>query len=288
MAEYIIITDSGCDISPEILEKWGVKCIDLNFKFTDEAREYTPGEVPLKEFYAKMRDGKVAKTSAANSDVFLKYFDAMLAKGNDILYVGFSSGLSSTVGNAGIAADELCAKYPERKIEVIDTLCASAGEGLILYYAVREKKNGASLENAAKFVRDRIHSLCHWFTVDDLVYLKRGGRIDPKTAFVATVLNIKPVLHMDDEGHLINMGKVHGRKTSIRALLKKYSELALDPDEGIYFISHGDCIDDAKLLDSMIFEKYGHHAGIISDIGPVIGAHSGPGTLALFFLGRER
>ncbi len=284
----MIITDSGCDIAPETLEQWNVRCIDLSFMFRDEETEYTNRDIPVSQFYALMRGGKVAQTSAANGDTFTRFFEPLLREGNDILYLAFSSGLSSTANNAIIAADELRATYPERSIRVIDTLSASAGHGLLVYFAVRERERGADLEKTAQTVQAYIPKLCHWFTVDDLVYLKRGGRIDPRSAFVATVLNIKPVLHMDDEGHLINMKKVRGRKFAIRALAEKYAELAEDPEHGIYFISHGDCLDDAQQLDAMLNEKYGHHAELITDIGPVIGAHSGPGTLALFFLGRHR
>ena len=187
-----------------------------------------------------------------------------------------------------MAAKELMEEYPERKILVVDTFAASAGFGLLVYLTVQQKRKGASLEQAAKFVEDNRFHLCHWFTVDDLVYLKRGGRISATAAFVGGVLNIKPVLHMDDPGHLINMFKVRGRRASIKALADKYGELALDKEGGTVFISHGDCIEDAKLLEKMLAERYGAAVKLITYVGPVIGSHSGPGTLALFFLGRER
>ena len=288
MADYTVITDSGCDIASEKLKEWGVKCIDLVFRFQDEDCDHTNADLPVKQFYDLMRAGKVAKTSAANVDVFLTHFEPELQAGNDVLYLAFSSGLSGTVNNAEMAADDLRSKYPERTIQIVDTRCASAGHGLIVYYGMKKKAEGSSVDETADYVRSLVPHLCHWFTVDDLQYLKRGGRIDPRVAFIAGVLNIKPVLHMDDPGHLINMSKVRGRKAAIRALAAKYDELALDPENGIYFISNGDCIEDAKQLDSMLYEKYGHHADLIADIGPVIGAHSGPGTLALFFLGKHR
>lgn len=288
MKDYVIITDSSCDIPPELLSDWGVTCIDLTFHFKDEDHEYTNRDYSKAQFYGMMREGKVIQTSAANIDIFMDRFGKVLAEGKDIFYLGFSSGLSCTVNNARIAVDELRQSYPMNTVRVVDSLCASAGQGLLLYLAVKKKKEGGSLDEIAAYTEDTVKHLCHWFTVDDLVYLKRGGRIDPAAAFVATVLNIKPVLHMDDAGHLINVSKVRGRKSAIRALADKYEELACDPENGVFFISHGDCLQDAQALDSMLFEKYGHHAEVIADIGPVIGAHSGPGTLALFFVGQNR
>ena len=288
MKDYVIITDSSCDIAPETLKAWGVRNVNLTFKFKDEEREYSNADYSTAQFYDLMRGGKIMQTSAANVEACVACFESVLAEGKDILYVGFSSGLSCTVTNAMIAADEIRSKYPDNQIRVIDTLCASAGEGLILYMAVRKKAEGASLEENAAYVEGFIPNLCHWFTVDDLVYLKRGGRIDPAAAFVGNILNIKPVLHVDDEGHLINMSKVRGRKNAIRALADKYAELASDPEKGMYFISNADCLKDAQALDAMIFEKFGNHAEMITDIGPVIGAHAGPGTLALFFVGKAR
>ncbi len=287
MNDYVIFTDSSCDVAPELLEEWGVKYASLTFQFEGSVEEYDCTGMPLPEFYERMRQGGVAKTSAVNIDTFRTLFEPELASGRDLLYVGFSSGLSNTSNAAILAAEQLQERYPERTIHAIDTLGASAGQGLALYLAVQAKKNGASVDEAAELVREKISHLCHWFTVADLVYLKRGGRISATTALAGTVLGIKPVLHMDDEGHLINMFKVRGRRRAIRALAEKYNELAEDP-KGVYFISHGDCLEDAQLLEEMISETAGHKAGLITYVSPVIGAHSGPGTLALFFLGRER
>ncbi len=287
MNDYVIFTDSSCDVAPELLGEWGVKYASLTFQFEGSAEEYDCSGMPLSEFYERMRQGGVAKTSAVNIDTFLNLFEPELAAGRDLLYVGFSSGLSNTSNAAILAAEQLRERYPERTIHAIDTLSASAGQGLALYLAVQAKKDGASVDEAAELVREKIFHLCHWFTVADLVYLKRGGRISATTALAGTVLGIKPVLHMDDEGHLINMFKVRGRRRAIQALAEKYRELAEDP-KGVYFISHGDCLEDAQLLEEMISKVAGHKAGLITYVSPVIGAHSGPGTLALFFLGRER
>ncbi len=288
MNDYIIFTDSACDIAPEILSQWNVQYESLTFHFVGEDREYANSDMPADEFYRNMRSGKVAKTSAINVETFKASFESLLKDGHDILYVGFSSGLSNTCNAAQLAANDLLEQYPDRKILVVDTLAASAGFGMLLYLTVKKRDEGASIEEAAQFVLDtRLHQ-CHWFTVDDLVYLKRGGRISSAVALVGTMLGIKPVLHMDNEGHLINVSQARGRKASLKALAKKYTELALDPKAGPVFISHGDCMEDVKRLSEMIQEEHGVEVQLVADVGPVIGAHSGPGTLALFFLGKER
>ena len=289
MRDYVIITDSSCDITPELLTQWEVPCVSLSYKFDEDAASHGNYDLPFDQFYERMRKGSVARTAAANMDTFHKAFEPYLKEGKDLLYIGFSSGLSTTVNSAAMAAKELLEEYPERKLLVEDTFAASAGFGLLVYLTVQEKRKGASLEEAAKFVEDTRFHLCHWFTVDDLVYLKRGGRVSAAKAFVGGVLNIKPVLHMDDPGHLINMFKVRGRKASVKALADKYGELAIHPGpDDTVFISHGDCIEDAKSLERMLAERYGAKVRLITYVGPVIGSHSGPGTLALFFLGRER
>lgn len=288
MSEFVILTDSACDIKQELLKEWGVGYCELTFAFSDEEKQYSNFELTPGDFYKRMRGGEIAKTSAINNNTFISFFDKTLKEGKDVIYLAFSSGLSATYNCAKIAAEELSEKYPQRKIKVVDTLCASAGFGLILYLAVRKKEQGANIDEVADYVKELIPNLCHWFTVDDLVYLKRGGRVSPTVALVGSVLGIKPVLHMDNEGHLISKSKVRGRKAAINALADKYGELALRGKTDPIFISHGDCIDDALTLKRILGETYGVDVEIITDIGPVIGAHSGPGTLALFFVGKER
>ena len=288
MSDYIVYTDSACDISPEILDQWGVKYLSLTFRFEGDDTEYSNNEMPAEPFYAKMRAGEVAKTSAINVESFKNAFEPELREGRDILYLGFSSGLSNTVNAAQIAANELAAEYPERKLIVVDTLSASAGFGMLVYLTLKRRDAGATIEEAAQFATEtRLHQ-CHWFTVDDLMSLKRGGRISPAVALVGTMLGIKPVLHMDDEGHLVKVSQARSRKAALKAMVDKYTELAIEPDQGTIFISHGDCMDDAKRLGEMIKARHGVDVELITFVGPVIGAHSGPGTLALFFLGRER
>lgn len=288
MNEYIILTDSACDISPKLFKEWGVKVVDLTFTFEGDSTQYSQKDMHPEVFYAKMREGKIAKTSAVNMDAFKCFFETELKNSKDILYLGFSSGLSTTFNSARLAAQELNESYPERKIVCIDSLSASAGFGLLLYLMVQMKRDGASLEETAEFAEKTRLSICHWFTVDDLVYLKRGGRISPTLAFVGGLLGIKPVLHVDNDGHLVNVTKVRGRKAAIQALADKYGELAVNKKNGTVFISHGDCRKDAELLANILKKEYGVCTNLITGVGTVIGAHSGPGTLALFFVGTER
>lgn len=288
MNDYVIFADSACDITTTTLDKWGVRYSTLTFAFEGEDKCYTNYELDSKSFYDRMRKGEFAKTSAINVDTFKEDFETALKEGKDILYLGFSTGLSGTYNSARIAAEELQEVYTDRKILTVDTLSASAGFGLLLYLTVEEKNKGASIEEAAKFAEEMKPYICHWFTVDDLAYLKRGGRISPTVALVGSVLGIKPVLHMDNEGHLISKSKVRGRKAAIKALADKIGELAKDSTKGPVFISHGDCMEDVEYLKELVYEKYGIKVGIVADVGPVIGAHSGPGTLAIFFIGKER
>ena len=288
MKDFIIATDSACDLSQEKLKELEVAYCPLTFTVVGEEKEYSNYDLSPSEFYEKMRGGLVAKTSAINIDTFNNFFEPFLKDGKDVLYLAFSSGLSTTANCAVLAAEELNKKYPEQKVVVVDTLCASAGQGLIVYLAVLEKQKGATIDEVAKFAEDIKLNICHWFTVDDLVYLKRGGRISPTVALVGTVLGIKPVLHVDNEGHLVSFSKVRGRKSAIAALADKYGELNKKNAPKQVFICQADCIDDANLLAKMLKDNYKVKVDIITDIGPVIGAHSGPGTLALFFIGKNR
>ncbi len=285
---YVICTDSSCDLAPEILKEWGVPYKSLTFRFGDDNKEYSNDDMNITEFYGKMRAGGVAKTAAVNTEEFSSMFEEIVKDGYDILYLGFSSGLSTTYNSARLSANDIMEKYPDRKVFVVDMLCASAGGALLLKMTLDKKEAGASIEEAAAYAEERKLHICHWFTVDDLVYLKRGGRISPTAAFVGNLLGIKPVLHMDNEGHLINMSKVRGRKTSIAALADKYEELREDGADDKIYISHGDCLADAESLAAILKTKYGKEVEIITFVGTVIGAHSGPGTLALFFVGKER
>ena len=287
MAEnYVLFTDSACDIHPDKLAEWNVKMLPLAFLFTDTNVEQKDHDEPIGEFYKSMRAGRVAKTSCVNEDAFERAFTELLEAGQDILYLGLSGGLSVTPDNAKKVAARLAPKYPDRKIIAIDSLSASAGEGLFVYLAVKNRDAGMTLEENAEALRKEIPHVCHWFTVEDLVYLKRGGRVSAATALLGTALNVKPVLHVDNEGHLIKMTQVHGRKKSIKTLAEKLGQ-TIRPDSPI-FISNADCLEDAEMLKDIIKNECGMDVTLITSIGSVIGAHAGPGTLALFFMGKER
>lgn len=288
--DFLIITDSTCDMPQEMADELGLAILPIRVNMEDkEYTHYLDGrELGFHEFYEKLRAGVPAKTSAANQEDFLSLMEPALAAGRDVLYIGFSSGLSSTYNVGVMTAAQLAEKYPERKVYTVDSLSASLGQGLLVYHAVQQKLAGRSIDEVRTFVEETRLHLCHWFTVDDLQHLKRGGRVSAAAAAFGTMLNIKPVLHVDDEGHLIPVGKVQGRTTSIKALLKKMQETAIDPAEQVVFISHGDCEKDAEKLAAMVRESIGPKEIILNPIGPVIGAHSGPGTAALFFLGTKR
>ena len=286
MANYQLITDSACDLSPELLAQWNVELIRMPYMFQDTGEQFMDHDQPIHEFYEQMRNGRVAKTSSINVDAYLEKCAPLLEAGKDLLYIAFSSGLSATCANGKTAAEELMKKYPGRTIRVVDSLCASAGEGLFVSLAKENRDKGMSLdENADALEADKLH-LCHWFTVDDLKYLKRGGRISTTTALLGTALNVKPVLHVDDEGHLIKMTQVHGRKKAIRRMAQMLGESILEGSP--VYISHGDCLEDAEMLRDILMETYHVKVNLITYVGSLIGAHSGPGTLALFFRGRQR
>lgn len=288
--DFLIITDSTCDMPQEMADELGLAILPIRVSMEDmEYAHYLDGrELGFHEFYEKLRAGVPAKTSAANQEDFLSLMEPALAAGRDVLYIGFSSGLSSTYNVGVMTAAQLAEKYPERKVYTVDSLSASFGEGLLVYHAVQQKLAGKNIDEVRAFVEENRLHLCHWFTVDDLQHLKRGGRVSAAAAAFGTMLNIKPVLHVDDEGHLIPVSKVQGRTASIKALLKKMQETAVNPTEQVVFISHGDCEKDAEKLAAMVRESIGPKEIILNPIGPVIGAHSGPGTVALFFLGTER
>ena len=285
--DFQMITDSCCDFPTPMYGQLGLTFVPLTVEFRGNTFD-DKNDDTLKDMYQGLRAGEVAKTSAVNPSRWSQAMEKALAAGKDVLVLAFSSGLSTTYQSAVIAAEELKDAYPDRKIQVIDTLCASMGEGLLVWYACKKRDEGLSLDEVAQWVLDNRLHLCHWFTVDDLMYLKRGGRISAATALVGTMLQIKPLLHVDDEGHLINMTKTRGRKAAIDAMVKKAQELGAGYDNSTMFISHGDCLSDAEYLSRQLKEKCGVKDVVISYVGAVIGSHSGPGTLALFFLGSHR
>ena len=284
---YRIVTDTCCDFPTHMYKELDLSVVPLSVNYKGQVvNEYT--EEWLKDLFDGLRAGEAATTSAVNPQGWQEVIEPVLKEGKDALVLAFSSGLSTTYQSAVIAANELKDAYPERTIHVVDTLCASLGQGLLVYYACQKRDEGMPLEELVQWCEKAQYNLCLWFTVDDLMYLKRGGRVSATTALVGTMLNIKPVLHMDDAGHLINVGKVRGRRASIDALVKKMGELALPGENETVFICHGDCLEDAKYLEKQVKEKYGVKNVLIYYVGAVIGSHSGPGTLALFFMGKNR
>lgn len=290
MRDYVIATDSSCDLSQEMVDELGVLVMPLTVMMEDKSyHNYLDGrEIGFSEFYDSLRAGKPATTSAVNVDEFCKALEVPLGEGKDVLYLGFSSGLSATYHSGTLAAEDLRNDFPEASILTVDTLSASMGQGLLIYLAVQEKRRGKTIEEVRDYVEGLKLHIAHWFTVDDLNHLKRGGRISAAAALLGSTLNIKPILHVDNEGHLIPVGKVRGRKNSLKSLLDKLVETGVELAEQSIFISHGDSREDAELLAEMIRGALPVKEIVINYIGPVIGTHSGPGTIALFFLAKQR
>ena len=290
MSEYVLITDSSADLSQEMVQELGVTVLPLSFTIQGKTYRNYPDnrEMDLPLFYDMLRAGELATTSAVNVAEYTQAVEPILQEGKDVLILAFSSGLSSTYQASVLAAEELREKYPDRKIYTVDTLCASLGQGLLVYLAVQEQRKGRSIEEVRDWAEAAKLHLCHQFTVDDLHFLKRGGRISATTAVVGSMLQIKPVLHVDNEGHLINIGKARGRQASLKALVDKMEKTVTEEGRKTVFISHEDCRKDAVTVADMVRERFGTQDIRINFVGPVIGAHSGPGTLALFYLGTER
>ena len=287
MKDYIILTDSGTDFTKEMAAELEVKVLDL-MVIMEGAEPVPNGDVDVKEFYSFLRTKKNATTSAINSDTFAQAMESIINEGKDVLYLGFSSGLSNTFNAGRIAAEELREKYPDSKIYACDTLCASLGEGLLVYHAAKRRLAGATIDEVRDFVESTKLNLCHEFTVDDLMFLKRGGRVSATTALLGTALGIKPVMHVDNDGHLIKVGTARGRRASIDALFTRVTERGVNMADQTVFICHGDCIDDANYLSDKLKNELGVKEVYIGYTGVVIGSHSGPGTLAVFYIGTER
>lgn len=290
MPDFVILTDSSADLSADMVRKLNVEVLPLGFVLDNQTYRNYPDnrEMDPHVFYDRLRAGDVATTTALNVAEYTEALEPLLQAGKDVLVLAFSSGLSTTYNSSRLAVEELSAKYPERKLYTVDTLCASLGQGLLVWYAARERDRGHSIEEVRDWIEEHRLNVCHQFTVDDLYFLKRGGRISAATAVVGSMLQIKPVLHVDDEGHLINIGKVRGRQAALKALVDRMEETALDSGSLTVFISHGDCLEDAQIVADMVKKRFGVEEVYINYVGPVIGAHSGPGTVALFYAGTER
>ena len=290
MRDFVLVSDSSCDLPQALVEQFGLKIVPLTVNIGGKIyKNYLDeSEIGFKEFYDHARANEEIKTSCPSLEAFTEVFEEVLNEGKDILYIGFSSALSATTQNARITAEDCAEKYPEAKIIVVDSLAASMGQGLLLKYVFEEKQKGKSIEEVAQYAEDTKLHICHWFTVQDLMYLKRGGRVSATTAIAGTALNIKPVMHTDDEGRLTNVGKARGRKASLNALLDKMKETAINPAQQTIYISHGDCEDEVKDFAKLIKKELGVKDVVINYVGPVIGGHTGPGVVALFFYGTKR
>ena len=273
-----------------MVRKLDVQVVPLGFVLDGQAYHDYPDnrDMDPHAFYERLRKGDAATTNAVNTAQYTEALEPLLQAGRDVLVLAFSSGLSATYQSSVIAVEELRAKYPERKLYTVDTLCASLGQGLLVWYAAQLRERGRSIKEVQDWVEEHKLNLCHQFTVDDLYFLKRGGRVSAATALVGSMLHIKPVLHVDSEGHLINIDKVRGRQASLKALVDRMEETAIDPGSLTVFISHGDCLEDAQMVAEMVKKRFGVDEVYINYVGPVIGAHSGPGTVALFYIGTER
>ncbi|MEG0108699.1 MAG: DegV family protein [Lachnospiraceae bacterium] len=286
MNHFIITTDSTVDLPTEYLERNRNQVLSLSYIMDGEIYDDLHG-LASGEFYDRMRNGALPTTSQFNPKEAVEMFKKILKEGVDILHIGFSSGLSGSFNSARIAAEELMEVYPERTIKVVDSLGASMGEGLLLYKANEWKQQGKSLEEIYILAEKLKLHICHNFTVDDLNHLHRGGRISKATAIIGTMVNMKPVLHMDEDGHLVSIGKVRGRKKSLLDLIDRMEEQMKGYENDIIMISHGDCEEDAQFVKQHVEERFGIHNFMIHPVGPVIGTHSGPGTIALFFVGKR-
>lgn len=285
--KYIISTDSTADLPASYVKEHDVAVQFLSYSFGDKVYGLD-NQLDPHDFYERMRSGEMPTTNACIPDEVQNSFEAYLKEGYDILHISFSSGLSASHNNARIAANELAELYPERKIVLVDSLCASLGQGLFVHYAVTMKEQGKSLEEVAAWLEENKLHLCHQFTVDDLFHLHRGGRVSKATAILGTLINVKPVLHVDDEGHLTSVCNVRGRKKALLKLVDNMSEQMEGYQNDIIFISHGDCLEDAEFVAAQVRERFGIQNILIDYVSPTIGAHSGPGTVALFYLGKNR
>jgi len=290
MSDYIIMTDSCCDLPADMAEEIALEVLPLRLELDGKVyRNFLDGrEIGFKEFYDQVRTGKMPVTSAVNVGEFESAMRPVLEAGKDILCLCFSSALSTTFQSACIAAKELAEEFPERKISTVDTRCASMGQGLLVWLCACEKRKGLSLDELTDYALKTKGNICHWFTVDDLNHLKRGGRVSAAAALFGTMLSVKPVLHVDREGRLIPMEKCRGRKASLTALVDHMEKTAVDPGNQTVFISHGDCASDVELVAEDIRRRFGTKDIRTSYVGPVIGSHTGAGVVALFFLGSER
>jgi len=287
MSDYIVTVNSTVDVTKEWLAERNVPFIPLKYTIDGETYQDLMGLSP-KEFFRKLREGKMSVTSQVNPDEAREALEPFLKEGKDVLHLAFSSGLSGTCSSMILAAEELKEKYPERKIIVVDTLCACLGEALLLYYVLKRKSEGMSIDEAAAWAEENKLHVCHNVTIDDLKHLQRGGRVSKTAAVVGTMVQIKPMIHMDNNGKLQVIGKERGRKRSLNKIVDRAVEQYKGWENDIVMITHGDCIEDAEYVAKLVREKMGIDNILINNIGTVIGSHTGPGVVAVFCMGSER
>lgn len=290
MSTFKIITDSTTDLEQRLVDDLGVEVIPMNFIIGSDSFLDYPDErdISSHDFYRRIAAGEASSTNQIGIVTFTETFEPYLKAGTDVLYIAFSSGLSGTYNNAELTAKELRQKYPERKIYIVDSLAASMGEGLLVWYAVQMQRAGSSIDDVKMWLEQNRCRMHHWFTVDDLNHLRRGGRISGTSALVGSMLGIKPVLHFDNAGHIILVDKIRGRRPSLDDLVKHMERSAENPAEQMIFISHSDSLESAQYVEEQVRQKFGVTRTEIGSIGPVIGAHTGTGTVALFYLGEDR
>lgn len=287
--KFVIVTDSSCDLTQNYLTENNVHCVSLGFTIDGVVYGGDDGEVmDVQTFYDVLRKGAMPKTYQVSPEQAKIHLQPFVEAGKDVLVIAFSSGLSGTANSFAVAARELQEEFPARKVLVVDSLCASLGEGLLVDYVIKKADTGAEIDDVFAYANQLKWHICHQFTVDNLFHLKRGGRVSSTTAIVGTILKIKPVMHVDDEGRLVPVGKAMGRRKSISSLVEHMEKLADLGEEDPIFISHGDCMEDVEILMGYIQEKFGKRNFYVNYVGNVIGTHSGAGTLALFFKGKHR
>ncbi len=287
---FEIVTDSSSNLTDELIQQYRLHILSLMFRVNDkEYYSYEKGKkTDLKQFYTMMRNKEEITTTLIDINVCTPIFEEILRAGNDLLYIGFSSALSGSYQAAAMVLEDLKVSYPDRRILSVDTLGASLGEGLLVYHAAKLREQGKNIDEVYEWVLNNRLRLCHWFTVDDLFFLKRGGRVSGAAAVLGTILGVKPIMHMDNEGRLILVEKTRGRKRSLDMLVDRMERTAIEPQSQTVFITHGDCIEDAEYVAEQVRKRLKVTDILINYVDPVIGAHSGPGTIALFFLGTER
>ncbi len=286
---YVITTDTCCDLPKDYLKEKEIEEVSLYYNMNGSVYG-NDQEMDIKEFYDRMRGGEMPTTMAANPEELEEMFEKYLSAGKSVLHLAFSSELSSSCGNAMVAARELNEKYTDNKVIVIDTLAASLGQGLMVYKAEELRQNGKTIDETATWLEENKLHFCHQFTVDDLNHLYRGGRVSKLTAVAGTIIQIKPILHVSDEGKLVPIGKARGRKKSLTALVDNMQRTmgSYRDKNDIVFISHGDALEDAEYVANLVKERFGIEKFLINPVSPTIGAHSGPGTIALFYMGAKR